>query len=134
MITRRDALKGLAATLVSLPAGIQARQTELESGLYLVSYYGTPKDGFGYELGKMITASGEIFNPNELTCAHKTLPMHTRLTVTNPRNGKKVNVRVNDRGPYIPGRELDLSYGAAKNLNFVHDGLLLAHIEMGKWC
>ena len=61
------------------------------------------------------TANGEIFNMNAMTCAHKTLPFNTVLRVTNLANGKNVQVRVNDRGPFVNGREIDLSKGAAAN-------------------
>ena len=67
------------------------------------------------------TASGEKFDPNELTAAHRTLPFGTRLRVTNVATGKSVTVRVNDRGPYVRGRVLDLSTGAARALGL--DGL-----------
>ncbi len=59
------------------------------------------------------TASGERFNPNGFTAAHRTLPFGTRLQVTNPRNGRSVIVRINDRGPFVRGRSLDLARGAA---------------------
>jgi rare lipoprotein A (peptidoglycan hydrolase) len=60
------------------------------------------------------TASGQPFDPNGLTAAHRTLPFGTRLTVTNPRTGQSVIVVVNDRGPFVPGVSLDLSLGAAQ--------------------
>lgn len=59
------------------------------------------------------TASGEIFNQNALTAAHRTLPFGTMVRVTNKRNGKSVVVRINDRGPFIAGRVIDLSRAAA---------------------
>ncbi len=59
------------------------------------------------------TASGERFNPNGFTAAHRTLPFGTRVAVTNPRNGRSVVVRINDRGPFVRGRSLDLARGAA---------------------
>ncbi|MFI2708761.1 septal ring lytic transglycosylase RlpA family protein [Micromonospora sp. NPDC018662] len=64
-----------------------------------------------YDEGQM-TANGETFDPNALTAAHKTLPFNTRVRVTNPANGKSVVVRINDRGPYIDGRCIDLSRAA----------------------
>ncbi|MFJ6951629.1 septal ring lytic transglycosylase RlpA family protein, partial [Micromonospora aurantiaca (nom. illeg.)] len=64
-----------------------------------------------YAEGQM-TANGETFNPDALTAAHKTLPFNTRVRVTNPANGKSVVVRINDRGPFIDGRCLDLSRAA----------------------
>ena len=60
------------------------------------------------------TASGERFNTNELTAAHKTLPFGSRVRVTNERTGKSVVVRINDRGPYAHGRVIDLSKAAAE--------------------
>ena len=62
------------------------------------------------------TASGEIFDLNDMTCAHRTLPFGTKLEVTNPSNGQTVNVIVNDRGPYKKNRVLDLSKAAASKL------------------
>ncbi|MFR9778573.1 septal ring lytic transglycosylase RlpA family protein [Micromonospora sp. MS34] len=64
-----------------------------------------------YDEGQM-TANGETFNPDALTAAHKTLPFNTKVRVTNPANGKSVIVRINDRGPYVDGRCLDLSRAA----------------------
>ena len=68
------------------------------------------------------TASGEMMNPSELTAAHKTLPFGTKLKVVNPANGKSVVVRINDRGPFIKGRVLDLSRAAADVLGFRRAG------------
>lgn len=68
------------------------------------------------------TASGERMNPSAMTAAHRSLPFGTKLKVTNKRNGKSVVVRVNDRGPFIRGRVLDLSKGAAGKLGFVGAG------------
>ncbi|MCU0831509.1 MAG: septal ring lytic transglycosylase RlpA family protein [Rhizobiaceae bacterium] len=68
------------------------------------------------------TASGEMMNPAKLTAAHKTLPFGTKLKVTNPRNGKSVIVRINDRGPFTKGRSLDLSKAAAHQIGLVSRG------------
>lgn len=70
------------------------------------------------------TASGERFDKNALTCAHKSLPFDTVLIVTNPKNGKSVTVRVNDRGPFIRGRDVDLSYAAAKEIGMIQAGVI----------
>jgi rare lipoprotein A (peptidoglycan hydrolase) len=75
------------------------------------------------------TASGEVFDMNLLTAAHKTLPFGTRLRVTYPSNSRSVVVEVNDRGPFIAGRDLDLSYGAAKELGMVEQGVARVKIE-----
>lgn len=69
------------------------------------------------------TASGEQMDPSELTAAHRTLPFGTKLKVTNQENGKSVIVRVNDRGPFIKGRVIDLSKAAANRLGFVSSGV-----------
>jgi rare lipoprotein A len=68
-----------------------------------------------YDEGQM-TANGEVFNPEALTAAHKTLAFNTRVRVTNPSNGKSVVVRINDRGPFVDGRCLDLSRAAFRTI------------------
>jgi len=68
------------------------------------------------------TASGERMNPSALTAAHRSLPFGTKLKVTNKNNGRSVVVRINDRGPFIRGRMLDLSRGAASQLGFISSG------------
>lgn len=76
------------------------------------------------------TASGEKFNTNELTAAHPTLPFGTKLRVTNTHTGKSVTVRVNDRGPYVPGRVVDVSYAAADALGMVHKGVAPVKLDV----
>lgn len=68
------------------------------------------------------TASGERMNPAALTAAHRSLPFGTKVKVTNQKNGKSVVVRINDRGPFIRGRMIDLSKGAAQKLGFIRSG------------
>lgn len=68
------------------------------------------------------TASGERMNASAMTAAHRSLPFGTKVTVTNKSNGKSVVVRINDRGPFIRGRILDLSKGAAQRLGFIRSG------------
>lgn len=68
------------------------------------------------------TASGEKMNPNKLTAAHRSLRFGTKVRVTNQRNGKSVIVRINDRGPFIKGRIIDVSRIAAKRLGFIRSG------------
>jgi rare lipoprotein A len=81
----------------------------------LASYYG--KEFHGRK-----TASGEPFNMNALTAAHRTLPFNTTVRVTNAKNGKSVTVRINDRGPFVAGRIIDLSYAAAKAIGLLSVG------------
>ncbi|MBL8584104.1 MAG: septal ring lytic transglycosylase RlpA family protein [Rhizobiaceae bacterium] len=68
------------------------------------------------------TASGERMNPSAMTAAHRSLPFGTKVKVTNQRNGKSVVVRINDRGPFVRGRVIDLSKAAARQLGFVGAG------------
>ena len=67
---------------------------------------------YGADLAGSATANGETFDPNAMTAAHKTLPFDTNVQVTNPDNGQSVTVRINDRGPFVAGRCLDLSTAA----------------------
>jgi len=78
------------------------------------------------------TASGEPYDMYDMTAAHLTLPLGTYVRVTNLHNGKSVVVRVNDRGPYIEGRTIDLSYGAAQALNFTEKGLQRVRLDVVK--
>ncbi len=78
------------------------------------------------------TSNGEYFNMNAMTCASKSLPFNTVLKVTNLANGKSVQVRVNDRGPFVPGRELDLSKAAAVQLDMIKSGTAHVKIEIVK--
>ena len=75
------------------------------------------------------TANGEIYDQTALTAAHKSLRFGTILKVTNPRNNKSVIVRINDRGPYIPGRQLDLSKAAAEELDVIKNGVKRLKVE-----
>jgi rare lipoprotein A len=78
---------------------------------------------YGQEYAGRLTANGEIFDPSRLTAAHRTLPFGTVVRVTNPKNGKSVDVRINDRGPFIANRIIDLSWAAAAALDMVKDGV-----------
>ena len=88
-------------------SGVAPHEVKAALSCSKVSHYGV---GDGYH-GRT-TASGEKFNAYGLSTAHRSLPFGTTLELTNPANGKKVTVRVNDRGPFVAGRTLDLSYGA----------------------
>jgi rare lipoprotein A len=93
----------IATALVCLASAAQAAQEQEVRATW-----------YGNELRGNRTASGEMFNPDGLTAAHKSLPFGTCLVVSNPKTGKSVSVRVNDRGPFTAGLTLDLSYGAAR--------------------
>ena len=106
------------------PTGANARvKGKAEVGL--ASYYGT--EGHGGP-----TASGETFNMYAMTAAHKTLEMDTEVMVTNLENGKSVVVRINDRGPFIERRIIDLSYGAAKKIDMLDEGVVQVKVEVLK--
>jgi rare lipoprotein A len=84
---------------------------------------------YGAELAGNRTANGERFNPAALTAAHRTLPMGTRLRVTNKSNGKSVIVRINDRGPFAKGRIIDVSRAAAEKISMVRSGTARVTLE-----
>jgi rare lipoprotein A len=100
-------------------------------GLALVAVLGlAPLSATAAECGsaswyaiRNITANGEMMNPNAMTAAHRTLPFGTVLKVKNQNNGREITVRINDRGPFIKGRIIDLSRAAATRLGFKNDGV-----------
>jgi rare lipoprotein A len=94
----------------------------IDRGIVKASWYGPKFHG-------KITANGEIYDQMAMTAAHKSLRFGTLLKVTNSKNGKSVIVRINDRGPYIGNRELDLSKGAAMELGLIEKGVARVKIE-----
>ena len=105
--------------------GIQYVPYLVDEALYydevgVASWYGPDRWLFG---GSEITANGEYVNSSSVSAAHKLLPLPCKVEVTNLRNGRRVVLRVNDRGPYINGRLLDVSSRAAEKLGFKPDGL-----------
>jgi rare lipoprotein A len=84
---------------------------------------------YGDEWQGRITASGKPFDDSKLTAAHRTLPLNTRVRVTNLKTGRSVEVTITDRGPYIGGRVIDLSKAAAKQLGMVKEGLVPVRIQ-----
>ena len=101
----------LLSIIAIATVGLAPLQAKAASGCSLASHYGI---GDGYH--GQITANGERFNAYGKSVAHRWLPFGTRLRVTNQSNGRSVIVRVNDRGPYVGGRNLDLSYGAFSSI------------------
>jgi len=94
----------------------------IDRGTFKASWYGPKFHG-------KFTANGEVYDQMALTAAHKYLSFGTLLKITNPKNGKSVIVRINDRGPYIEGRELDLSKGAAIELGILAKGVARVKIQ-----
>jgi len=90
---------------------------------------------YGEEFAGKTTANGEIFDPMQLTAAHRTFPFGTLLEVTNPKTSRAVQVRINDRGPYVGNRVLDLSYAAAREIGLVEPGsgtVSMKVVQIGK--
>jgi rare lipoprotein A len=87
---------------------------------------------YGDEFHGKRTANGEIFDKNKLSAAHRTLPLGTIAMVTNLKNDKKVRVRINDRGPFVSGRILDVSQRAAQELDFIKEGTTRIRLEVIK--
>ena len=85
---------------------------------------------YGRKFHGKTTASGEKYNMNKMTAAHRTLPFGTRVKVTHLGNKRTVTVRINDRGPFIDGRIIDLSYKAASKLAMIDEGIAKVHIEV----
>ena len=110
-------------SLLALPVLAQASDSRVEVGTGIASYYGA-------ELGGNRTASGERFNPNDFTAAHRTLSFGSRIAVTNLSNGQEVIVRVNDRGPWGKARIVDISYAAAKQIGMHRSGTAKVRLEL----
>jgi rare lipoprotein A (peptidoglycan hydrolase) len=127
----QPALKSAAVKIAAdKPAGVRsqaataAAEPSGRGRLVVASWYGKQHHG-------KTMANGQAFNMYADTVAHKKLPLGTRLTITNPKNGASVDVRVTDRGPYIPGRNIDLSYGVARKLGVVEAGVAKVYMEGG---
>ena len=117
-----------SALIRAVPAKTETRTQTGKNQPYQVgtaSWYGE------YFVGKP-TASGEDFDMYDMTAAHPTLPLGSYVRVTNLRNGRAVVVKVNDRGPIVPGRIIDLSYGAAQVLQFENRGLQKVRLDIVK--
>jgi rare lipoprotein A len=122
-----DRIASLTETVAALDESIEiapkAEAVYEMIGQGVASYYGN-------ELAGHRTSSGERFNPNALTAAHRTLPLGTKLRVTNVANGRSVIVRVNDRGPFVGGRLIDVSLGAAREIQMVRSGKAQVRLEI----
>ncbi|MGB6623727.1 MAG: septal ring lytic transglycosylase RlpA family protein [Candidatus Acidiferrales bacterium] len=97
----------------------------LRSFVCLSSWYGEDFDG-------QVTANGEIYDMYAQTAAHPSLPMGSVVRIVNLRTQRSAIVRINDRGPYVPGRDLDVSYQVAKELGFAHRGTARVRVELLK--
>ena len=104
-----------------VPAPLSAKIGSTETGI--ASWYGVPYDG-------RQAASGEIFDMEKLTAAHRALPFETWVEITNLSNGKQVDVRITDRGPFVHGRIIDLSMGAARQIDMVRAGTARVRLKV----
>ena len=111
------------------PVSIPKLPSEINIGPVKVTLRGVASY-YGYDGSGNRTASGQRFNPERLTAAHRHLPFGTKVRVTNTRNGRSVVVRINDRGPFIRGRVIDLSVAAARVLGMMGSGVAPVRIEV----
>lgn len=119
--TKQEAPSKSATDLPLDPKNIKSKPHQIGySSYYAHKFHGRP------------TASGEIFDMNGLSAAHRELPLGTIIRVTHLGNGKSVTLKVNDRGPFIEGRILDLSLGAARKLEMIEEGVAKVMIEIVK--
>ncbi|MDD7910228.1 septal ring lytic transglycosylase RlpA family protein [Pseudovibrio exalbescens] len=110
----------LQPTLATFEAGTASAKTVTGSQCGKASWYALTSR----------TASGEMADPSKLSAAHRTLPFGTIVKVTNLRNGKAVNVRINDRGPFVKGRVIDVTKAAADKIGFVNAGITSVKVEV----
>ncbi|MBN3884204.1 MULTISPECIES: septal ring lytic transglycosylase RlpA family protein [unclassified Nostoc] len=115
--------------IANLPVSIPKLPQQIAVGGVRISFRGMASY-YGYDGSGNRTASGQRFNPEEMTAAHRSLPFGTQVRVTNTRNGRSVVLRINDRGPYIRGRIIDVSAGAARILGMMGSGVAPVHIEV----
>ena len=117
MVLTAGCARRSAARLPSAPAKIGSTETGI------ASWYGVPYDG-------RPAASGEIFDMEKLTAAHRALPFDTWVEITNLSNGKQVDVRITDRGPFVRGRLIDLSMAAARQIDMVRTGTARVRLKV----
>ena len=122
--------KGDASNEATKPA--ESKTPRNPSGKVLLTLEGVASYYADEFHGKQ-TSNGEIYDMNDLTAAHRTFPFGTKVRITNLENQKTVVVRVNDRGPFHEGRIIDLSLGAAKELDLVKTGTARVRIEVLEW-
>ena len=122
-----DIQKFLADGRKSQPVNVQTEEPE-----ELIHYQNGKASFYGERWNGRKTSNGEIFDTSKLTAAHKTLPFGTIVKVTNEANGKSVIVRINDRGPYIKGRVIDLTKEAFSYIESIKKGITIVKLEIIK--
>lgn len=130
--TLKSSENGKSGGLAEASESTIANNAEINSEIELLEYVDRGKmvaSWYGPRFHGRKTANGEIFDQEAFTAAHKKMKFGTLLKLTNPNNEKSIIVRINDRGPYIPGRELDLSRAAAEELGMLDKGVAKLDIE-----
>ena len=125
---RRETIAAKIELPAEEPSVIEKLNTVASNTVRKFSQTGTAS-WYGRQFHGRKTASGETFDMNAMTAAHRSLPLNCYIRVTNRNNGKSVVVKVNDRGPFHGNRVLDLSYGAAKRLGITNSGTARVNIE-----
>jgi len=128
--SRIDAVATTVATLEAEPATPVLVPFEDENLQQFEAIGAGEASYYGAELAGNRTASGERFNPSAMTAAHRTLPLGTKLRVTNLSNGKSVIVRINDRGPFLKRRVIDVSLAAAREISMIRSGKAQVRLEI----
>ncbi|AFZ55771.1 septal ring lytic transglycosylase RlpA family protein [Anabaena cylindrica FACHB-243] len=128
LIGNASPISEIANLPVSTPALTSKLPQQIARG-FKINFQGIAS-WYGYDWAGRKTANGERFNPDAMTAAHRSLPMGTQVRVTNTRNNRSVVVRINDRGPYIGGRIIDVSIGAARLLGMVGSGVAPVRIDI----
>lgn len=121
MVRKNTVVLFLFVVMFTLSSCATTRGTVIDNGV--ASWYGPDFHG-------KPTANGETYNQNEMTAAHRTLPFNTVVRVTNLDNGKSVDVRINDRGPYAHNRIIDLSYAAARKVDMIGPGTARVRLQL----
>ncbi|MDZ8110522.1 MAG: septal ring lytic transglycosylase RlpA family protein [Nostoc sp. DedQUE12a] len=122
-------LKEIANLPVRQPISMPKQPQQIAAGAVRATLRGIASY-YGYDFSGNRTASGQRFNPEGMTAAHRSLPFGTKVRVTNTRNGRSVVLRINDRGPFIRGRIIDVSTGAARILGMMGSGVAPVRIEV----
>ncbi len=123
---------GASRTVLTSEASRDAPRVQPPDGKALLTLEGVASY-YADEFHGRLTSNGEMYDMHGLTAAHRTLPFGTKVRVTNLENGKSVVVRINDRGPFKEGRIIDLTLGAAKELDMIRNGTAKVRLEVLEW-
>ncbi|MHB2267459.1 septal ring lytic transglycosylase RlpA family protein [Aliihoeflea sp. PC F10.4] len=127
MLQSKAAKAAFVICALSLGAALPAHANDKVEALKTIT---GPASWYGSKFHGRTTANGERYNMHEMTAAHKTLPFGTKVRVTNQRTGQAVTVRINDRGPFVGNRVIDLSRGAAQAVGMINQGVASVKIEV----